>query len=473
MSRADRLDNAWGVAPEVDEAEVHAVRPLVFAGAVALAMPGLVTPGVGLPMSEVGGALLAGLTLLTRPAARVPAWLPILLTGVVSMLGLATLLAGPATGPRRLAHVLVWALLAYGLGSGRLHVLSAVRGIATGLVVATGLSLLGVAANSGYEGRLTGLYSDPNVAGFYQVVLGTAAIAFLGSRARKAGLAGLLLAGIYGTLSRTSLLAVLFAAFWLGLGRRLGRVGAVIVVVGLVYLVDTLPDEVRLFGPFAQREGSDQLRERIIAEENATLLTTPWYGNGGGTSRVLVDGQQFFFHNSYLGARNEGGWPLLVMITLLIALAFWSLFHPDSRRHPRTPWLQVSLIATLVCALSLGEVLLDLPTAVAIGLAVAQRTHLARDPHLRRVGLSDRQLDRLEHTESPGSGPQGPVETASMLRPGRRPRHDAVRRPVEVAEPMQVVGPAPTASTDPRARRSPSAGAARRARRPPPPEGRR
>ncbi len=422
MSRADRLDNAWGATPEVDVARLHAVRPMVFAGAVALAMPGLTVPGVGLPLSEVGGALLAGLALLNRPAARAPVWLPVLLAGVVSMLTVATLLSGAPTGPRRLAHVLVYALLAYGLATGRLHVLSAVRGLAVGLVAATTLSLLGVAANPGYEGRLTGLYSDPNVAGFYQVVLGTAAVTFLGSRARKVGLVALLLAGIYGTLSRTSLLAVLFAAFWLGLGRRIGRIGAVVVVIGLVYLVENLPDEIRLFGPFAQREGSDALRERIIAEENATLLTTPWYGNGGGTSRVLVDGQQFFFHNSYLGARNEGGWPLLIMVVLLIGLAFAGLFRAGSRRHPRTPWLQVSLIATLVCALSLGEVLLDLPTAVAIGIAVAQRTHLAADDHLRRVGLSPRQLARLEPTQPVESTEETPpTVVAAPVRREARP----------------------------------------------------
>ena len=157
------------------------------------------------------------------------------------------------------------------------------------------------------------------------------------------------------------------------------------------------------------------------------MLTTPWYGNGGGTSRVLVDGQQFFFHNSYLGARNEGGWPLLIMVVLLIGLAFAGLFRADSRRHPRTPWLQVSLIATLVCALSLGEVLLDLPTAVAIGLAVAQRTHLATDVHLTRVGLSPRQLLGIDGpaTAEPADAP---APTSTVVGVGSRRRRSMPAR---------------------------------------------
>ncbi|GAB3247350.1 hypothetical protein GCM10027425_03100 [Alteromonas gracilis] len=462
MSRADRLDNAWGVAPEVDEARLHAVRPLVFAGAVALAMPGVAVPGAGLPLSEVGGLLLAGLTLLSRPEARIPGWLPLLLGGVVAMLGLSALL-NEVDGTRRLAHVAVWALLAVGVASGRLHLLSMMRGVAFGLVAATSLSLAGVlSGRAGYEGRLTGLFADPNVAGYYQIVLGTAAVTFVATRLRRAGFVALLLAGIYRTLSRTSLLAVLVAGFWITLGRRLGRVGAIAVVAGMVYLVDNLPAEIRLFGPFSQREGSDALRDRIISEENSVIATTPWFGNGPGTSRVLVDGQQFFFHNSYLGARNEGGWPLLMVLIALFALAFWSLFHPDVRRHPRTAWVQLPLIATLVCAVSLGEVLLELPAAVAIGLAVAQRTHLARDPYLRRVGLSERQIARLDQSDTSGPEPETAGGSSSRVGPAGRPRPDAPRRPVPVGEAT------PPPSTDPRARRTPPSGAARGPRRPPP-----
>lgn len=433
MSRADRLDNAWGVTPEVDETRRQAIRPLVLVGAIALAVPGMNVPGVGLPVSEVGGLMLAGLVLINRPVARVPAWMSILLLSIVGMLLLSTLLNDPAAGPRRMAHVLIWAALAHGIASGRLHTVSLVRGLAVGLLGSTGLSLLGFAGGSvAYEGRLTGLYADPNVAGYYQVVLGTSALAFVTYRLRRTGLGAVLLTGIYQTLSRTSLLATLVAGFWLAVGRRLGRVGAVAVVIGLVYLVDNLPDEVRLFGPFAQREGSDDLRNRIIAEENAVLATTPWYGNGPGTSRVLIDGQEFFFHNSYLGARNEGGWPVLIMLVVLIGLAFWSLFHPDSRRHPRTPWLQVALIATVVCAVSLGEVLLDLPAAVAVGLAVAQRTHLATDAHLQRLGLTPRQVGRLPDPSPPGpgspdrTGPHPPTPPAGLAGPA--PRTPQLRR---------------------------------------------
>lgn len=425
MSRADRLDNAWGVTPEVDEARLGAVRPLVFVGAFALAMPGIAIPGIGLPVSEVGGLMLAGLVLINRPVARVPLWLPLLLAGVLGMLILSALL-NDIDGTRRLVHVAVWALLAYGIASGRLHTLSTMRGVAIGLVVATGLSLGGVLGDrAGYEGRLTGLFADPNVAGYYQIVLGSAAVTFLATRLRRAGFVALLLAGIYRTLSRTSLLAVLVAGFWIALGRRLGRVGAVAVVAAMVYLVDNLPAEVRLFGPFSQREGSDALRDRIIAEENSVISTTPWFGNGPGTSRVLIDGQEFFFHNSYLGARNEGGWPVLILLIVLLVLAFWSLFHPDVRRHPRTAWVQLPLIATLVCAVSLGEVLLELPAAVAIGLAVAQRTHLAMDPYLGRVGLSARQLRRMdaEVTAPDADGPEhGLHGTAMPSDPGRADR---------------------------------------------------
>lgn len=172
------------------------------------------------------------------------------------------------------------------------------------------------------------------------------------------------------TFSRTGLIIVVTAVLWLLYGRKLRALGAVVAVGAMAYGIENIPAKYRLIGHFSERAGSDALRERIVAAEERKLDAAPWFGNGPGTSTVEVRDQTFFFHSSYYGALNEGGWLLLGLIIVLVVAVFLALSRSSARGQLRTACLQMSLVAAMMMAFTLGEVLLDLPLAVALGFAI-------------------------------------------------------------------------------------------------------
>ena len=81
-----------------------------------------------------------------------------------------------------------------------------------------------------------------------------------------------------------------------------------------MWVVANIPEDLKTFGPFSNRSGSDALRKRIIAQEHVQLADMPWFGHGPGTAKVNIRGLEFFFHNSYLATRQEGGWLALLLV---------------------------------------------------------------------------------------------------------------------------------------------------------------
>lgn len=170
------------------------------------------------------------------------------------------------------------------------------------------------------------------------------------------------------TFSRTSIVVLAVVAAWL-LIRRIHRPSlAVPLFAVVVYLVQKAGDLLQNWGPFASRVGSDMLRDRIEIAERILVAQSPWLGNGPGTSMVDLQDRQFFFHSSWLGLRNEVGWiGTAVFVVLVIIVGSMLLRLPTEQSHP---WYEGALIAALLCAVNLGEVLLELNTAVVLGLGI-------------------------------------------------------------------------------------------------------
>ena len=217
-----------------------------------------------------------------------------------------------------------------------------------------------------YEGRLTGLMADPNAAGYMLTVArlhrpgGPRAGPLAQPRAGRAPGSRVVL-----TYSRTSLLAVLLILVWSVIGRRLSTGLGVLLLTGMIFAVAHFPASLKSIGPFADRTGSDALRSRILAQEQLQILASPWTGNGPGTSKVDVLGHSFFFHNSYIALQNEGGRIALALLLLAGLAALVGLVRLGDRL--RNVWYEAAIIAVAVCAINLGEVLLELPTALALG----------------------------------------------------------------------------------------------------------
>jgi hypothetical protein len=372
--------NAWGIKHEDSTKADRETRLSDFAAFAALAFPGLIAPGIGLPANELAMLAIVGVATFRLPDPRVSIprgfiWALLAVPGWLAVSGLLN----DALDVRRLVHLLVFSLLAIHLATGRISTPSAARGLMLGVPLAVGLTAAGGGRGVGYDDRLAGWIGDPNTAAFYILTLGLLVLANLARWSTTIPVVLFLVGGVYLTLSRTGLGVVLLACIWLLWARKLRVLGAAAVVGGMAYLLENVPRDLRLWGPFAERGGSDLLRERIIAAEQLQLEGAPLYGNGPGTARVTVQGSEFFFHSSFLGAIAEGGVPLLVLLVAVLTASVLVL-GPRGGKDWRAACLQMAVITGMLMAFTLGEVLLDLPLAAAVGMALYRAYRIEPPP---------------------------------------------------------------------------------------------
>ncbi len=368
-----RIDSPWDLPDRTVDRAIAADKDIRITDFVLLATIPLRTLEVaGLPLNELTMAALVGLCLV-RPArggARLSSVVVILMAALFALL----LYSGYANGvdwTRRIGHVAILGGLIWAGGTGRISLRSAGCGLAAGLLAVMALAVVGIGGDA-YDGRLTGYLGDPNAGAYFIAALGVLAVFFSDERWKvRLAIAVPVVTGLVLSYSRTGLVAGAFAIVWVLVGRRLGVVGGAAMAAGLVWLVGNIPDEAKLFGPFSNRSGSDALRERIIAQERVSLADAPWFGNGPGTAKVRLKGDlEFFFHNSYLAVRQEGGWLALVLILALLAYAFVMLSARSRRGDLTAAGAQAAILAVLVMAVTLGEVLLDTPAALVIAFAL-------------------------------------------------------------------------------------------------------
>ncbi|MEO5664392.1 MAG: O-antigen ligase family protein [Nocardioides sp.] len=371
MSRAK---SPWALPDKAEDKAAKANAEIRIVEFVLFAVIPLRSLAVsGLPLNELAALAVVALAALRPPTGhdsrrgRV-VWLCAAAIGLLLFSGLSN----DVDWTRRVGHTAIWCGLIWVCATGRISLRSAALGLGTGLIAAVGLFAIGVGGDT-YAGRLTGFLADPNAAAFFIVSLGALAVGFADERGKvRLLIAAPLIAGLVLTYSRTGLLALAFALVWWLVGRRLGTLGGAAVVGGLVWVVGNIPDDLVTFGPFSNRSGSDALRDRIVAREHDLLAQAPWFGNGPGTAKVTLGDEEFFFHNSFLAVRQEGGWPLLILVLGLMAVAFLALSSRSRAGDLRAVAAQAALIGTLAMAVTLGEVLLELPTAIAIGFALGQ-----------------------------------------------------------------------------------------------------
>jgi O-antigen ligase len=368
-----RIDSPWNLPDRTVERADTADREIRITDFALMAvLPFRSLEVAGFPVNELAMAALVGLCLL-RPArggAKLPEVVILLLAALLALLVYSGM-ANHIDWTRRVGHVAIMGGLIWAGATGRLSLRSVGAGLAAGLTAVVALGLAGVGADGGYTGRLTGFLADPNAGAYFLAVLGVLAIFFVDDRWQvRLAVAVPILGGLVLTYSRTGLLAAAFAVVWILLGRRLGAFGGAALAAGLVWVVDNIPDDLVLYGPFSNRSGSDALRDRIIAQERVQLADAPWFGHGPGTARVSIGDLEFFFHNSYLATRQEGGWPALLLVLGLVVYAFLRLTRRARAGDLTAAGAQAALIGTAVMAVTLGEVLLDTPMAVAVAVAL-------------------------------------------------------------------------------------------------------
>ena len=370
-----KQDTPWNLPDRTIERAQEADREIRISDFALMAMLPLRSVGIAgvVPLNEVAMAALVLLCVFrsARGGAKLPSVVTLVLGGLLVLL-LGSGLANDVDWTRRVGHVVILIGLIWAGGTGRLSVRSVGAGLAAGLIAVIVLAVVGV-GGGGYGNRLTGFLADPNAGAYFIVVLGILAIFFSDQRTKvRVALAIPIVTGLVLCYSRTGLLALAFALLWVLVGRRLGVAGGAVAAAALVWAVDNIPEDLLNFGPFSNRSGSDALRERIIAQEYVELGDMPWYGHGPGSATVFIRNLEFFFHNSYLATRQEGGWLALLLVLGLMVFAFLRLSAQARTGDLHAAAAQAAILATAVMGITLGEVLLDTPMAVAVALALGQ-----------------------------------------------------------------------------------------------------
>ena len=342
----------------------------------SIPMTGYTIPGLTLPINEVLLTIALLIALIQNRKERVPV-ATFAKVATASLIGLLLLSAvlhqslGLDTG-KRIGHVALWCGLLLALAAGLIPRKIVQKGALIGLSVSGFIGVVWLALGIRpftYQVRLTGLFGDPNVAGLTILALGCLSIEIVPKGWRRNTTICLLAIPFVLTQSRGALVAGSFCLMWWFLGRRVRPAVGLALLSGTSFLVSLLPAALQQAGVFTDRAGSDVLRSSIFSQSWRAAIRGFWIGNGPGTTRVTVyDEYSFFFHNSYLALVSEGGiLTAIVVVSLLLTVFIQLVSLPLPQRDI---WLEMALIAVAVCALHLGEVLLDLTSAIVIGLAL-------------------------------------------------------------------------------------------------------
>jgi hypothetical protein len=347
-----------------------------------------------LSVSVLGGAGLVALAALRRPPWGLSG-IPWLVPGIVVVLLYVSSLSALTSDtslygwPKRALRLALFALVLVALVGGRVHLPSVVRG-AGAAIIGNALLFFAGAAPRPYGDYLSGFLMDKNVAGLAIAVVGLLLAGLAPTTTRRTFILLIATALLWSTGSRTSLAAFGCGIAWLVLRPRLGSLGRLLLAAALAYGIRLVEVDFARVGTFADREGSDALRTRIDAASTVKVDATPWLGSGLGDAFVVLDGRNFFFHNSYWSALVEGGWFLL---TAYLVVIVWFGIGPLRQGPPPVPWVaaaEAANVAVLVCALRLGEVFGTAAGTLALGAgllghvayraAVRDREHTGHDP---------------------------------------------------------------------------------------------
>lgn len=267
---------------------------------------------------------------------------------------------------RRAVRMAVVVLLALQIAQKKIDIRSLLFGVAFGLLVNVVGFYAGVAPDN-YGGTLTGWLNDKNQSGLYYALFGFLFVAMVRKTSHRIAAIAISAGMLWLTGSRTSLAAYAFAILWLYFSYRLNLFGKAVLAY-LFYLgVNYLEDNFVRAGAFADRLGSDLLRQRIDEAMYRMIDVVPWYGGGLGTAQVPLQDRYFYFHNSYMTLVQEAGWAYMVVVVGLMVAAtfFWK-----QARTQRIVIAEAAMVIILIASQRLGEVILTVPWAIVVGLAL-------------------------------------------------------------------------------------------------------
>lgn len=353
---------------------------------VRIALPGL---PVVLPLGDIAAIVLILLTWLRPREIKSPVINNYVLYCILLVLYMVfTSLINDVDFIRRLIKIVVLLLVAGAIAARKVDLISGLRGIAIALFINIPLFFSGLTPDT-YDGYLTGVLGDKNIAGLFYAVISLLVLMITRSTVLRIIILVSAFIALGLTGSRAGLAAFGFALVWLVLASRLKTFGKLLLGTVLYSAYVYINDNFSHVGDFSNRVGSDALRSRIDAAAEAKTLSAPWYGSGLGESQVYIGNHLWFFHNSYLALIVEGGVILLIAIVGLYAIVGLRLFQPKITNRAAI-YIETATVALLLCAVRLGEVFFTLPgfLIIGIGLSLAVTYQLQRRKELSLIGTA-------------------------------------------------------------------------------------
>ncbi|MGQ4568860.1 hypothetical protein ACUH91_03270 [Dermabacteraceae bacterium P9123] len=314
----------------------------------------------GLNVSLISVALIAFAGFIRGPRESIREFFPAIM-GICVLLSWTLMVSFMHDIPseisvKRFLRIFAVVLATIFIAEKRIDWRSLIKGFIVGAILNIAMFYSGLAPDT-YGGFLTGFLGDKNKAGLYYAVGGILAATIFKKKVPILLCLMAVSAAVWFTGSRTSLAGLSMGILWIFIFSKLPWLGRALAAVGVAFMVSFIEENYARVGAFASRLGSDRLRERIDSASSVKLSNSPFEGLGFGEAIVNIDGNNWFFHNSYATLQVEGGWPYLVGVLLITAWVSFGFFRDEGR----TFLVRVSegaAICMFVCAWKLGEVFL-------------------------------------------------------------------------------------------------------------------
>lgn len=370
-SNATRFGQTAKAEAKYLASSVSKLSMLDFWAGFGLIFIGVPTPIVTMPVGTVV-VMLFVLYKLTKPATLETRYNSLFFSIILFAVGWALFESLAFNGIsvdeaiRRAIRMAVVLLLALQIAQKRIDIRSLIFGVAAGLIFNLIGFYAGIAPDN-YGGTLTGWLNDKNQSGLYYAIFGFLFVAMVRKTSHRIVALVVTSGMLWLTGSRTSLAAYAFAVLWLYFSHRMNLFGKAVLALLFYQAVNYLEDNFARAGAFADRLGSDLLRERIDETMYRMIDVVPWYGGGLGTAQVPLQNRYFYFHNSYMTLVQEAGWLyMIVIVGLMISAAFiWK-----QPRAQRIVIAEAAMVIIIITSQRLGEVILTVPWAIVVGLAL-------------------------------------------------------------------------------------------------------
>ncbi len=354
--------------------EVGKIRIVDFVFGFFMIFVGINVAGLPLGTLAAGGIAFIALTRKSSFLAPRAGTFTVLMVLSILFATAESFLFGVSTNGqiiRRVVRLLIIVTLVLVIADRRIHLKSLLFGITTALVFNVLAFYAGLAPDT-YGGYLTGFLNDKNQSGLWYAIIGLLLLIHLGKKNHR--IIAVLAFGsfVFLTGSRTSLAAFAFGLLWFVIARFLNLVAKIGLGAAVVWAVDYVTENFAESPIFGDRSGSDALRQRIDDASQAKIDQTPWSGLGYGQATVeLEGGRTFFFHNSFWTLIVEGGYLYMLAVVALMILAVFVWKQPRQKSGGnRQVAGEAAMVLIFICSWRLGEVLLTVPWALAVGLAL-------------------------------------------------------------------------------------------------------